>query len=117
MKRFLLGITILCTLCSLTTHADQWPQWRGPQFNGVAQGTGFPVEWGPEKNIAWKFKLSERGSSTPAVWNNHIFLTGAEADKNIYVIMQVRSHRGLRVGWGRGRVGGWLRVIWVVAVA
>ena len=83
MKRFLLGITILCTLCCLTARADQWPQWRGPHFNGVAQGTGFPVEWGPEKNIAWKFKLSERGSSTPAVWNDHIFLTGAEGNTNM----------------------------------
>ena len=66
-----------------TSHAEQWPQWRGPYSNGVADGKGYPTQWSADKNISWKFKLPERGSSTPAVWNEHIFLTGARDDSNL----------------------------------
>ena len=75
---------LVCTLILVSSsQADQWPQWRGPYSNGVAQGKGYPTQWSSEKNISWKFKLSERGSSTPAVWNEHIFLTGARDDTNL----------------------------------
>ena len=76
---FLVSTVILVS----SSQADQWPQWRGPHSNGVAEGKGYPTQWGPEKNISWKLKLSERGSSTPAVWNEHIFLTGARDNKNL----------------------------------
>ena len=79
----ILTLAISLFICAGSTLADQWPQWRGPSFNGVAPGTGFPVTWSADNNIAWKFKLSERGSSTPAIWNNHIFVTGAQGDHNV----------------------------------
>lgn len=52
----------------------RWPEWRGPQENGSAAGTGYPVSWdaaGP----AWKIDLPGKGCSTPAVWDGQIFLT------------------------------------------
>ena len=76
---FLMSTLILTS----SSQADQWPQWRGPYSNGVAQGKGYPTEWSSEKNISWKLKLPERGSSTPAVWNDHIFLTGSRNNTNL----------------------------------
>ncbi len=56
--------------------AANWPQWRGPSGNGVAAAGDYPVEFSPEKNVAWKTELPGLGSSTPAVWGDRLFVTG-----------------------------------------
>jgi outer membrane protein assembly factor BamB len=55
--------------------ADNWPQWRGPLGTGVAADGNYPVEFSGDENVAWKVELPGRGSSTPAVWNDQLFVT------------------------------------------
>ena len=55
-----------------------WANWRGPAFNGSADTAGLPDQWGPGDGILWTAALPGPGSSTPAVWENHIFLTAAD---------------------------------------
>ena len=57
--------------------AQTWPQWRGPEANGLASEKKLPVEWGADKNIAWKVALPGKGWSQPVVWGNKIFVTTA----------------------------------------
>jgi len=57
-------------------HADNWPQWRGPAGTGVAQPGDYPVEFSDTENVAWTVELPGRGSSTPVVWGDNIFVTG-----------------------------------------
>ena len=54
-----------------------WPQWRGPAATGVAPHADPPVEWSETKNVRWKIELPGRGSSSPVVWGDRIFLTTA----------------------------------------
>ncbi len=73
------GKTMVCVLligasCAI---AQNWPQWRGPEGNGLAPGKKLPAEWGPDKNIAWKVALPGSGWSQPIVWDNKIFVTAA----------------------------------------
>jgi outer membrane protein assembly factor BamB len=56
---------------------ENWPQWRGPDGLGVAAGTNYPEEWGPDKNIAWKTPVEGSGHSSPAIWGNQLFITTA----------------------------------------
>lgn len=54
-------------------HAEgnsHWPQWRGPDANGVAEGTAYPTDWSPTENIVWKFELPGIGASTPVIWDD-----------------------------------------------
>jgi outer membrane protein assembly factor BamB len=61
--------------------ADNWPCWRGPNYDGVSKEKNLPVQWGETQNVAWKTLLPGMGGSTPVVWNNRIFLTcGREKD-------------------------------------
>ena len=61
-----------------TAAADEnWPQWRGPAGLGVAAGTNYPEEWGPDKNIAWKTAVEGSGHSSPTIWGNTLFITTA----------------------------------------
>ncbi len=57
------------------TPADNWPQWRGPQAAGVSSEKGVPTQWSARDNIAWKVALPGRGTSTPIIWDDFIFLT------------------------------------------
>jgi outer membrane protein assembly factor BamB len=62
-------------------HAQNWPQWRGPNATGAAQSGNPPVEWGEQNNIKWKVRLSGIGQSTPAIWGDSIFVTAAQTDE------------------------------------
>lgn len=59
-----------------------WPHWRGPLANGVAPYADPPIEWSQDSNIKWKVALPGKGSSSPIVWDNRIFiLTAIKTDR------------------------------------
>ena len=64
-------------------RAENWPAWRGPTGDGVSTETGLPVEWGTDRNIAWKLPMPAWSGSTPIVWGERIFLNVAVDDDNI----------------------------------
>jgi outer membrane protein assembly factor BamB len=55
---------------------DDWPNYRGPNYDGVARGV-VPLEFSLTKNLAWKVHIPGRGHSSPVIWGNRIFLTTA----------------------------------------
>ncbi|MBI5394596.1 MAG: PQQ-binding-like beta-propeller repeat protein [Verrucomicrobia bacterium] len=59
------------------TRDSNWPQWRGPLANGVAPHGNPPVEWSETRNVQWKVALPGRGTSTPIVWENQVFILTA----------------------------------------
>ena len=77
MKRAWLSMSFVVLLVAALS-ADNWPQWRGPQLNGVSTETGLPLKWTAESNIAWKLPLPEWSGATPIVWGDLIFLNVAE---------------------------------------
>jgi outer membrane protein assembly factor BamB len=56
-----------------------WHQWRGPLATGVAPAGDPPVRWGENLNVAWKIEIPGRGSATPVVWEDRIFVLTAVA--------------------------------------
>jgi len=54
-----------------------WPQWRGPHATGVAPEATPPLEWSETKNVRWKTEIPGRGSSSPVVWGDTIFVQSA----------------------------------------
>ena len=64
--------------------APNWPHWRGPDANGSAKGNP-PTTWDAKTNVKWKSAIPGKGSSTPVVWGNKVFVltavdTGRKAD-------------------------------------
>lgn len=72
----------LALLLVLATPAvsEDWPQWRGPDGNGISTESDAPVTWGAEANVAWKAPIEGWGTSTPIVWGDRIFLTSQIGD-------------------------------------
>ena len=69
-----------------TPPAENWPQWRGPTWNGVAPRADPPVKWSETENLRWKTPIEGKGWATPVVWDDRIFvLTAITLDKKIPV--------------------------------
>src|SRR5262249_42332592 len=56
---------------------DNWPHWRGPLATGFAPKADPPVTWDAEKNVRWKAPLPGKGSATPIVWGDQVFVVTA----------------------------------------
>jgi outer membrane protein assembly factor BamB len=70
------GWLLLAGLTASPVRAD-WPHWRGDGGNGVSLTAKPPVEFGPERNLRWKTELPGRGSSSPVVVGERVFVTTA----------------------------------------
>ncbi len=54
-----------------------WPQWRGPHGTGFSKTATPPTEWSETKNIRWKVEIPGRGSASPVVWGDRVFVLSA----------------------------------------
>jgi len=57
--------------------ADQWGHWRGPTGNGTAPSASPPTTWSPDENVKWKVEIPGRGSGSPVVWEERVFVVTA----------------------------------------
>ena len=60
-----------------TTSEKYWPQWRGPHATGVSKTADPPIEWSETKNVRWKVEIPGRGSASPVVWGDKVFVLSA----------------------------------------
>lgn len=77
-----MALSILLAILSFVAspasdHEKYWPQWRGPSATGVAPLANPPLHWSEEKNIRWKIEIPGKGSSSPIVWGDRVYLTTA----------------------------------------
>lgn len=54
---------------------SSWPQFRGPEARGIADGQNLPDSWSTTENVDWKTDIPGRGWSSPIVVGNRVFLT------------------------------------------
>ena len=60
------------------TEAERsWGQWRGPYAKGVSNTANPPTRWSESQNILWKVVVPGRGSSSPVVWGDRVYVTTA----------------------------------------
>jgi outer membrane protein assembly factor BamB len=72
-----IGSLTLVHAAADTTSEKYWPQWRGPYATGVSKTADPPVEWSETKNIRWKVEIPGRGSGTPVIWGDKVFVLSA----------------------------------------
>ncbi len=53
-----------------------WPQWRGPDSDGMAALSDPPIILN-DQNLIWKIQINGNGHGTPIVWGNRIFIQTA----------------------------------------
>src|SRR6187551_3818006 len=64
-----------------------WPWWRGPSRNGVAESTSAPVKLSDNDGYAWKSPVPGRGHSSPIVVGDRVFLTTADEKQQVQSVL------------------------------
>src|SRR5689334_8174674 len=78
MKLLLVKITQRCLFLALANSAlfpGDWPHWRGPRGDSVADDASPPTEWSATKNVRWSVSLPGWGTSSPVVFGDRLFIT------------------------------------------
>ena len=80
---------VFCTLIGfLQARADDWPQWRGPERDGVWRESGLVDKFaGPEVPIVWRAPIAS-GYSGPTVYQGRVYVT----DRLVEPKQQERVH-------------------------
>lgn len=83
---FAVSVTAFTTVTSANaTHnptppPTDWPRWRGPNADGVADDRNLPTRWTKTDNILWSTKLPGWGTSSPVVSGKRVFVTSQVTD-------------------------------------
>lgn len=108
-------LTTLLTLTALTTHAGDWPQWRGPDRTDITKETGLLKVWpdgGPKR--VWLFENAGHGYSGPAIAQGKFFTLGTRDGNEILLVLDANTGKELwtaKIGkvlsnrWGDGPRG------------
>ena len=81
-------------------RTNEWPQFRGPNGTGVAEGFALPAQFSSTKNLVWKTPVPFARSS-PVVTADRVFLTASEGDKLITLALDRKTGKVL---WRREAV-------------
>lgn len=88
MKTLILAGTICVATCSATAN---WPQWRGPDFDGSSPDKNLPVKFSKTENVAWTLPLPGPGAATPVIFGDHVFIS--TTDQSTRSLWAICAHR------------------------
>ena len=86
------------TVSALKVEADDWPWWRGPQRNGIANpNQNPPLTWSNTENILWKTAIPGRGHGSATVMGDQVFLAAADPDSQQQLVQCFDRQSGSRL--------------------
>jgi len=99
MIKIILGVVLLGHLIrpEAREQAD-WPQWRGPNRDGISKETGLLKEWpsqGPP--LVWKTNGTGQGYSSMAISEGRLFTMGIRGNSEFVIAFDVATGRPLWV--------------------
>lgn len=86
------GMVVICAMA----RADDWPQFRGPQRDGVSRETGLLKSWpvdGPKR--AWLVTNLGNGYSSPSIVGEKLFILGQRNDAQWLFCLDTNDGREL----------------------
>ena len=58
--------------------AENWGQWRGPNFNGSTDAGKLPADFSTTKNVVWSADLPGPAAATPVIWEDRVFVSSTD---------------------------------------
>ncbi len=93
MRVLLLAIVSLVGVVHAAAQPGaNWPQWRGPNRDGISKETGLLKQWPAEgPALAWKAAGAGRGYSSFSVANGKLYTMGLRGDREFVVAFDVAT--------------------------
>jgi outer membrane protein assembly factor BamB len=102
LRRRAIRLVYLLSACTLAWAAD-WPQWRGPNRDGISPETGLLDSWpkgGPP--LLWKIQGLGEGYASGAVSGGRLYIQGQQGDEEFVLAYDSSTGKQLwRVQTGR----------------
>lgn len=83
----------LASLLAVAWAAD-WPQWRGPRRDGVADGFVEPKAWPEKLTLKWKVTVGE-GHSSPVVSGGTIYMHTRQGDDEVVSALRLEDGQAI----------------------
>jgi outer membrane protein assembly factor BamB len=90
----LLLLSALTTTALWPVTAGDWPQWRGPHFNGSADEQRVPARFSPTENVRWSVQLPGASAATPIVWGDRVFISSTDEQAQTLLAMCFDARTG-----------------------
>lgn len=79
IKSFCLVLAGLFLVANTSLLAANWPNWRGPNYDGSTDETNLPTEFSRTNNVKWVADLPGPAAATPIIWGDHVFISSTDA--------------------------------------
>lgn len=100
-RGILFGVAfVMCLAVARPCVAGNWPHWRGPHYDGSSDETGLPATWSATENVLWAAPMPGRGSATPIVWDDKVFVASTGADVSTLIGLCLDRDSG-KVLWSK----------------
>jgi len=81
-------VVALLLCCCASVRGDDWPQWRGPNRNGISDETGWLVQWPPVEN--WRVDVGE-GYSGVTVKDGRVYTMGWSSSEDTVLCLDAAT--------------------------
>jgi outer membrane protein assembly factor BamB len=89
------GLAVLVFSQQTTAKSDSdWPQWRGPFFNGSSNEKNLPASFSQAKGILWVSPLPGPSGATPVICNSRVFISSTVKGKPDFFAMCFDARNG-----------------------
>jgi len=91
---------IFLLACAAVARAENWPQWRGPFFNGSTTETDLPATFTETENVRWTAPMPGPSGATPIVWGDRVFITSTDTQTDDLLAICIHAKTGKEL-WRR----------------
>lgn len=84
-------LTALLLLSATVAVAADWPQWRGPDRNGISLETGIRSKFDNEPKLLWTFDKGGNAYSGPAIVGTTLYSLGTRGGQDIAFAIDTES--------------------------
>lgn len=86
------SIAVLLSGSVMDLSGQDWPQWRGPDRDGISKEKGLNLEWsGKKPPLAWTFREAGAGYSAPTVAGTTLYCQGAGGGSDFAFALDIQT--------------------------
>jgi outer membrane protein assembly factor BamB len=98
MKNCVSRIFLVLFLLAGSLQAENWGQWRGPEFNGSTSEKNVPAEFSKTKNVKWALDMPGPSAGTPIIWDDQVLISSTDKERRTLLALCLDRKTG-KVRW------------------